>query len=702
MKLLRARIENFHLLKEIEFKFATSKSRNLTVVRAANESGKTTLLTALQWGLFGEDALPQPSSNYRLCSFDASSGDKVTIKIRVEIDYETSMRVGGSRVYRLIRFATETVQGVKWVRESTHIKLLHMTSSGEKPIDNPESEIRQHFPKELREVFFTDGDRALNFIEGKKGDQKKQIESVIRSLLGFSVIEKALEHVGKVRSDINQKVRKSSNIDEIDSITEKLSELQKTIPELEEDLKLAKEARVNLESLAQEADAKLSDALRKGNREDLERQRKEASANRQLAEKDAVQATRDHADLFRSELLGKHFLAEPFQKSGAILDELRRKGEIPNQTIPVLEDRLNQLLCICGESLDKKTSDGKKRRKQIQNLIEDSRNVDKVREKITALFFRSQDLREPVEGRGWIDEYSRVFERRQRANKQKKKHGEIESEVDAKIARLPDVDVEKLHTTKNQYQNQAMTERDKEIRLKIELETKLKEIKAVEEEQERMLQKNKQGKKLSSELQVTKDLQDIMNNALETMKTRELMQVSKHMNSLFLNMIGSDTSQSSTITRAEITPEFRIVVFSRHEVPLDPSQNLNGASRRALTIAFILALTKISEVEAPNVIDTPLGMTSGYVKTAILRLATKQSSQLVLFLTHDEIKGCEDILDEYGGKVYTFTNPSHYPKILVNDPNVDDTRILLCNCNHRGHCKTCQRREAINVDVDLN
>ena len=36
---------------------------------------------------------------------------------------------------------------------------------------------------------------------------------------------------------------------------------------------------------------------------------------------------------------------------------------------------------------------------------------------------------------------------------------------------------------------------------------------------------------------------------------------------------------------------------------LNPDRDLNGASRRALTIAFILALTDVSEVEAPNTID---------------------------------------------------------------------------------------------------
>lgn len=203
-------------------------------------------------------------------------------------------------------------------------------------------------------------------------------------------------------------------------------------------------------------------------------------------------------------------------------------------------------------------------------------------------------------------------------------------------------------------------------------------------------------------LQVAHDLQQILINALETMKTRELAQVSERMNALFLEMIGADPARRSIITRAAITPEFRIVVFGRYDHPLDPSRDLNGASRRALTIAFILALTRVSEVEAPNVIDTPLGMTSGYVKRAIVQLSSGQSSQLILFLTHDEIKGCEDILDDRIGRIHTFTNPALYPKILAHDPGTNDTGIMLCECGHRQHCQTCQLREKPEVGETLS
>ena len=693
MKLLRAHIENFRLLKDIAFEFSTDDDRNLTVVRAANESGKTTLLTALQWGLFGDEALPDRGRSFRLSPIDVSSVENVSVTITVEVDCEIPTRTG-SRKYRLIQFATETVRGGKWKRNGTNVKLFHLTATGAAPVDNPEAHIRPHMPKELREVFFTDGDRALSFIEGSKGDQMKRVEGAIRSLLGLTVVEEALSHIRKVSTDLNQKVRKDAgNREELQAVSDRLTVLERQAPDLQERVRQAKETRLNLEDLGEEADRKLSDALLKGDRNDLEEQRQGANRGRASAEKDAAQAARDHAGLFRSELLGKHLLSGPFIKAKAVLDGLHKQGKIPNQTIPVLEDRLNQPICICGETLDPSDLDGQKRRTHIKHLIDESRNSDAIQEKVTALYYGAQELLRPVQERTWSDEYSDVFARRQRANVRCREYGEAEAAVETKIAALPDVDTQQLRNTRDHYRNQHTDAQSKEIRLNAQLETIQRDIKRDEAEREKLLQHDEKGMKIGAELEVVHDLQQVLTNALETMKTRELQQVSDHMNALFLDMIGADRSQRSIITCAAITPEFRIVVFGRHDHPLDPSQDLNGASRRALTIAFILALTRVSEVEAPNVIDTPLGIMSGYVKQAVLQLASRRSSQLILLLTHSEIAGCEDILDQCAGQIYTLTNPAHYPKILVNDPGVNDTRVLLCGCDHRQHCQVCERRE---------
>ncbi len=694
MKLLRVRIENFRLLKEVELDFSTDTDRNLSIIRAANESGKTTLLTALQWGLFDDAALPNGGRNFRYSPLDASSGERKRIDVSVELDFEV-----GDSTYRLIRSVTETVKGGDYEKGSTDVELFQLKQSGFNPMLNADAHIRPLLPKELREIFFTDGDRALSFIEGDEDDQMDRVRYAIRSLLGLGIMEEALNHVDQVRRDLTRKGgRESRNQDELREVSESLVSLQEEIPMLEERLNSAKKARQRLDSLEREADRGLSDALRKGNREELEKQRQAARRGREAAKKDEVQATRDHADLFKSEFLGKHLLAEPLKKTKEILDGLHRQGKIPNQTIPVLEDRLNQPTCICGEHLDPSEQDGQKRRKHIQHLIDESRNSDEIQKKVTELFYTAQDLLRPIEGSPWIDKYNSTLARRERAHRQARELGEAESDVEAKIDDLRDVDTRQLRQSRDHYRDQSKQKQAEEVRLTHTLTTKRRDAKLAEAAQKKLLEQDEKGRELNAELDVARDLQGVLTDALGTMRTRELKKVSEHMNTVFLEMIGADISQRSIITRAEITEDFRIVVFGRFDQPLDPSQDLNGASRRALTLAFILALTKVSEVEAPNVIDTPLGMTSGYVKTSILKIATQQSSQLILFLTHDEIKGCEEILDRYAGRVHTMTNPAHYPTILVNDPGVEDIRVLLCTCNHREDCEICKRRETVSLE----
>ena len=195
-----------------------------------------------------------------------------------------------------------------------------------------------------------------------------------------------------------------------------------------------------------------------------------------------------------------------------------------------------------------------------------------------------------------------------------------------------------------------------------------------------------------ADLEVAKDIETVLSNAYSRLTTEELEKVSSRMNEIFLEMIGADPQQNAIIQRAIISSRFEIVVYGPNDRALNPDRDLNGASRRALTLAFILALTKVSEVEAPNAIDTPLGMMSGFVKRSVLKTVIRESSQPVLFLTRSEISGCEDILDTEAGHVLTLTNPAHFPVMLLNDPGVKERTILKCSCSHREECNLCRRR----------
>ena len=265
----------------------------------------------------------------------------------------------------------------------------------------------------------------------------------------------------------------------------------------------------------------------------------------------------------------------------------------------------------------------------------------------------------------------------------------------------PDTDIQGLRETRRQYNDL----RDKNLKKRSVIETQLTGLSKRREELEarrnRLLHEQEKGAQILAESEVIQDVIKVLQNAYKRITDEELHKVSELMNSIFLEMIGSDPEQGAIIRRAEISREFDIIVYGPNDRTLNPDRDLNGASRRALTLSFILALTKVSEIEAPNVIDTPLGMTSGYVKRSILRTATQESAQLILFLTHDEIAGCEDIIDEAADIIFTLTNPAHYPKMLVNNPDVAERKILRCECNHRNECQLCQRRMDAQTDTEM-
>jgi len=391
-----------------------------------------------------------------------------------------------------------------------------------------------------------------------------------------------------------------------------------------------------------------------------------------------------------SEDFAREMMAQKLTRAGELLDDLRNKGEIPSATIPVLEDRLNHSDCICGESLDPHDHDGARRRSNIQDLIERSRETDSLKSKISDLYFDGRQLferREPV----WVAKYSSAYASRSQEHALFEKLGEMAAELDARLDKVKDDDVQRAREMRDTYLQQLSEKRDAATRLDVSIRSRRDQRADLDKKVSTLLARENKGKRFAAELQAAQDIRAILEKTLEIMKTREVNAVSRRMNEYFLQMIGADPS-TALIQNAAITSEFKIAVFGRNNHVLDPSQDLNGASRRALTIAFILALTEISGVDAPNVIDTPLGMMSGFVKTEVVRVASAASSQLILLLTHDEIQGCEDILDEKAGSVVTMTNPAHYPRILKNDPGTTKAGVLLCGCDHRSFCEICERK----------
>ena len=710
MKLLRAEFQNFRLLRDLELHFSSDSDRKLTVIRAANESGKTTILHGLQWALYGDGVLPGKGEGFRLhpIDWDVGEGKRVPIIATVEFELTTYRRVRGQlrethRRFRLVRSAFEDVDS-RARRLASTVKLFALNDTGASPIDAPEAIINDQLPPELRDVFFTDGDRALSFIEAEVGlsTKRERVQRAIRSLLGLGVIDDSIKHVRKSAAEVNKKAKKVGTGSELTRIASRLETLDNEHEILDADLEDAKQQFGAFDEKVDEIDRKIAAALQRGDKEKLRKDLEYAKREINQLDRQLVAANKEHSALFRSRSIATDLLAPVLGRAFQTLAALHDQGKIPNTTIPVLQDRLSAELCICGETLQPGDPDGHKRRAHIQKLIEDSERADEIQEIVTDLYYGTKPLQAGgyVRSGAWLEEYRKIVERRDGIQTLSDEAGRKFRALELQLDSLPDTDIQGLRETRRQYKDQRDRYLSKQSALETQLASLRPEREELQAERDRLLREQRRGARILAELEVTRDVMEVLQSSYERITNEELKKVSDLMNSIFLEMIGADPEQGAIIQRAEISREFDIIVYGPNSRTLNPDRDLNGASRRALTLAFILALTRVSEVVAPNVIDTPLGMTSGFVKTSILRTAVRESNQLILLLTHDEIAGCEEIIDGAAGMVCTLTNPAHYPKMLVNDPGVAERRILRCACDHRGGCELCQRRTDVHVELE--
>lgn len=702
MKLLRAKFQNFRLLREVELEFSTDPKRNLTVIRAANDSGKTTVLLGLQWALYGDRALPNRGKAFRLHPIDWSTNDGPQAVISATVDYEhTTFRhskgrtIEKTRRYRIIRTALENING--WEnRAASTVELFCLEGTRTIPLHSPESEISAQLPQELREVFFTDGDRALSFIEAdvSVSTKRKRVQDAIRSLLGLGILDKVLPRVRKYTLAVNKKAKSGGTTAELRGVLERLEQTERTWDDVTTDLDDAREQFAAFDSKLREIDSDIESALRAGDREQLVQEIHKAKQHVANLNKQMDAASVEHAQLFCGSVLALS-LVQPLSKSAlAQLTTLRERGRIPNTTVPVLQECIARGVCICGESLASAADGGSKRHRHIQGLINEAKRADDLKDVITGLYFRTRELRGnglPTDA-SWVEQFREIEGKRTSLEDLRDDAGRQLRALELKVKELPDSNVQALRKIRRGYREQ----RDRFLARRVSCEAKLntleRELATLKDTRERLLRAQQKGAVVLAQLEVAHDVQTVLTRAYSRITNDEVREVSRRMNTMFLEMIGVDEEQGSIIQRAEVSKEFDIVVYGPQGRKLDPDQDLNGASRRALTLAFILALARVSEVEAPNLIDTPLGMTAGYVRHSMLQTAVRESPQLVLLLTHDEIVGCEEIIDVKCGVIYTLSNPAHYPLMLVHDPSANRMGVVRCECNHRSACEVCERR----------
>lgn len=382
MEIQYIRIANWRsFYGENDFLISTDREKNITLIRAENGVGKTSLLAAINWCFF--DILPNESEfeePSRLVNSYAQLHDRVT-KTTVAIDFTHE-----GKVYRASRSYDQQ-------SKTTHdLRLSEIDNGAEIPTskDRPDRFINSVIPREMAPHFFFYGEATSRYTGGtgarKFGEAVKGILGSTVARMAFADLTSAMTEYRRQASDNTGKEAQDVAAG-IERATEKIAGYQEEIAKLENEI-----------DLADDSIAKLDQALA-GAKPAKDAQMRRTRLETQLAAKDgekakAEQRSRSWMQRYATALLSEELVRE----AGAVIKDEDTRGKLPAPyDQKFVDELLDDKLCVCGRPIEK----GSKEYEKIKTLLETAGD-QAVMSRVMSTSHALGRLGEKAEG-AWVD-----------------------------------------------------------------------------------------------------------------------------------------------------------------------------------------------------------------------------------------------------------------------------------------------------------
>lgn len=345
MKLLEMKIVNFRQFAgEQTILFAAERAKNITVIHGYNGAGKTALLNAFVWCLYGKTTpdLDQPN---RLLSEAAEAelvpGQEATAEVRLKFD----ARDFKYDVHRKARYRRSQEGGVDAV-DKPRVEVFRTGLGGAtESVANPEVQINQILPSNLHRFFFFNGERVEAIA---RPDAYEDVEEGVKTLLDVEIYARSVRHLQTQALAHLTTALGTFGGAESSALAEDYARAQAREAEL---LELQAQQRSNEQAIEAELQV-IDDSLRRvGSVRDLVAKRSEATLQAKNAAANAMAIRHRQA-----RLLSRHgylALAAPVLERAAALLRAVDEGDVHRRNVsPHLVDELiSSGTCLCGRTL---------------------------------------------------------------------------------------------------------------------------------------------------------------------------------------------------------------------------------------------------------------------------------------------------------------------------------------------------------------
>ena len=382
MIIIEIRCNNFfRFYGECVIECGVKKDRNVTVILGENGTGKTTMLNAFYYCLYGDVIPPLYLTNMlnELAGRQLEAGRQTCAEVEIcfkdkGVHYRAVRR-------RSFKKSEGTIHPVG--HEEFFITYKNPRTGNDSRITET-SFIEGIIPSKLRGFFFFDGERIDRLA---KIDGRDEIKQAILDILGLTTLESLKEHFQKINSEWARE-QKSYLLESDKDLIDEYEELQRQREKKNADLASFKEnmrkANENLARIREFLQNYNSASIKALENERVAQENRIALLNRGIA-----QQKRDLLALMTRDF--KHFLVQPsFSGIMSYLEGKRKKGELPSDIKEqFIDDLLECHTCICGRELLEGTEPYES--VVVKKSVAGRTELDDVYHKVTAYIKQQQE-----------------------------------------------------------------------------------------------------------------------------------------------------------------------------------------------------------------------------------------------------------------------------------------------------------------------
>jgi DNA sulfur modification protein DndD len=626
-------LKNWIAFQEADINFSTKKNKNITLIRGNNKGGKTAILRAIRWALYGNtgdiDIYKKPLQILNRESYNNGSFDlQVSLEIR-----------NGNSDIKIIR-SLKPKKGIANKPKNNDFSESFSVLVDGSAVRDEEQYIKELLDEEVADFFMFDGENLKEYQKlSNNPSQSKMLQSKIEKIIRRPYLKSARDDLEVIHSKLRSKINSASNDDILKAIEAKLEILESVIAQKESDKELSngyvlaeteklKEAKAHLDSFGAKNDAVLNLNIVEAAIPIKEEQIKEFKSEISNLLTDSWKGIIGKIATLQSDRFTSRKADLQSQKNTAIENSYLKQ---------LLESSLKQNKCLlCDENPltpQKKAIYKAKLNQLIEDsdaIIEDSHSAEL--ESLTALdsykAFNSIDfLSEKSEKLDICEnELATLMIRKEDCEQEVGKQGKAIAE-----AQLAVTDTETELARVNSGLKDAVMELDGPYaRGQTDLygPEGLYQAKKIADEAEAKYSENQPTNADKEHLKQIKLLKTLFEDALDDLSIDLKDKVQE-----IANRMNSDMTPYESSISLEINDHFGLQVLDGGGMPIETS----AAGNQIVGLSLIHALKEASDIQGPLLIDTPVGRVDLDHRAKILESFSNLPHQVIMLVHSGEI-----------------------------------------------------------------